>query len=106
MAGQHRSVYHGTGSEFLQYRNYVPGDDVKTIDWKLYARSDRFYTKVFREETNMHCAVVLDTSASMAYRGGEAPWIHPSNAVTRAVSGRAVPGKGSLFQGGRFLPPG
>ncbi len=72
MAGLHRSVYHGFGSEFLQYRGYTVGDDLKYIDWKLFARRDRLYTKVFEEETNMNCTVVLDASASMGYQGGRA----------------------------------
>jgi uncharacterized protein (DUF58 family) len=70
LAGLHRSLYQGFGSEFFQYRNYVPGDDPKYVDWKVYGRLDRFYTKVFREETNLECTVVLDASASMGYQGG------------------------------------
>ncbi|TVR51015.1 MAG: DUF58 domain-containing protein [Puniceicoccaceae bacterium] len=73
ISGLHRSLAHGTGSEFLQYRNYAPGDDLKYVDWKLYSRRDRFYTKVFREETNMHCVLVVDASGSMDYRGTRAP---------------------------------
>lgn len=69
MAGQHRSLYHGAGSEFVQYRDYSPGDDLKYVDWKVYGRRDRLHTKVFEEETNMDCTVVLDASASMAYAG-------------------------------------
>ena len=72
IAGMHRSVYHGFGSEFLQYRNYTPGDDLKYVDWKVFARSNRFYTKVFQEETNMNCTLVVDASASMGYRGEDA----------------------------------
>lgn len=72
MAGQHRSLYHGAGSEFVQYRDYSPGDDLKYVDWKVFARRDRLCTKVFEEETNMDCTIVLDTSASMAYCGGRA----------------------------------
>ncbi len=72
MAGMHRSVYRGSGSEFVQYRDYTPGDDLKYADWKVFARRDRFYTKMFQEETNMNCTVVLDASASMAYRGERA----------------------------------
>lgn len=73
IAGFHRSLQHGTGSEFLQYRNYVPGDDPKLVDWQLYARLDRLHTKVFQEETNMNCVIVLDASASMDYQGSRAP---------------------------------
>jgi len=69
LSGLHRSLYQGFGSEFFQYRNYVPGDDPKTIDWKVYGRRNRFYTKVFQEETNLNCTLVLDCSASMDYQG-------------------------------------
>jgi uncharacterized protein (DUF58 family) len=69
VAGMHRSLFHGTGSEFVQYRDYTPGDDLKYLDWKVLAKRDRLYTKVFEEETNMDCTLVLDASASMGYRG-------------------------------------
>jgi len=67
ISGLHRSLYHGFGSEFFQYRSYVPGDDLKYVDWKVLGRQDKFYTKVFQEETNMNCCIVLDASASMDY---------------------------------------
>ena len=69
LSGLHRSLYQGFGSEFFQYRNYVPGDDFKYVDWKVYSRQDRFYTKVFQEETNLNCTILLDASRSMAYEG-------------------------------------
>ena len=69
ISGLHRSLFHGFGSEFVQYRNYVAGDDLKYLDWKVYARMRRLVTKVFREETNLNCRIVLDCSASMAYKG-------------------------------------
>lgn len=72
LSGLHRSVSRGSGGEFVQYRGYVPGDDLKHVDWKLYARQKRVYTKVYQEETNMRCALVLDASASMAYQGTRA----------------------------------
>jgi len=72
LSGLHRSVARGYGGEFVQYRGYVPGDDLKHVDWKLYARQGKAYTKVYQEETNMRCALVLDASASMAYRGTRA----------------------------------
>lgn len=69
LSGLHRSLYQGFGSEFFQYRNYVPGDDPKYIDWKVYGRRNRFYTKVFQEETNLNCTLVMDCSASLDYQG-------------------------------------
>jgi uncharacterized protein (DUF58 family) len=69
LAGLHRSPYRGFSVEFAEYRQYLPGDDLSTLDWKIYARSDRHYVKKFEEETNLDCHVLLDVSASMGYRG-------------------------------------
>lgn len=69
VTGLHRSLYHGFGSEFVQYREYSKGDDLKYIDWKVFARHDKYQMKVFQEETNTNCYIVLDTSTSMAYEG-------------------------------------
>ena len=69
ISGLHRSLYHGFGSEFVQYRHYMRGDDLKYLDWKVLARQDKLQIKVFQEETNTNCYVVLDCSASMAYAG-------------------------------------
>jgi uncharacterized protein (DUF58 family) len=65
--GLHRSPYHGFSTEFAEYRPYVVGDDPARIDWKVYARSDRYYVKKFEEETNLNCYLLLDISASMGY---------------------------------------
>jgi uncharacterized protein (DUF58 family) len=69
LAGLHRSPYRGFSVEFAEYRQYLPGDDLSTLDWKVYARTDRHYVKKFEEETNLECHVLLDLSASMGYRG-------------------------------------
>ncbi|MEW6355360.1 MAG: DUF58 domain-containing protein [Planctomycetota bacterium] len=66
-AGRHRSPYFGFSVEFADYREYVPGDEIRAIDWKAYARSDRHYIKLFEEETDMTCHILLDQSASMRY---------------------------------------
>ena len=71
ISGLHRSPFHGYSAEFSQYRHYRPGDDLKYIDWKLFARTDRLYTKQFRETTNLVAQVALDASASMNYAGAE-----------------------------------
>jgi len=68
ISGLHRSPFHGYSAEFSQYRHYRPGDDLKYVDWKLFARTDRLYTKQYRETTNLVCQVALDVSASMDYR--------------------------------------
>ncbi|HEX7795273.1 MAG TPA: DUF58 domain-containing protein [Vicinamibacterales bacterium] len=67
LSGLHRSPFKGFSVEFAEYRQYIPGDDLSTIDWKVYARSDRHYVKKFEEETNLNCHVMLDISGSMAY---------------------------------------
>jgi uncharacterized protein (DUF58 family) len=66
-AGGHRSPFHGFSAEFQQHRPYRAGDDVRHVDWKLLARTDRLYSKRFRETTNMPVMIVLDASASMAF---------------------------------------
>ena len=71
--GIHRSPFHGFSVEFSEYRQYTPGDDLRYLDWRLFARSDRYYVKRFEEETNLRCTIVLDTSRSMSFRSGEHP---------------------------------
>lgn len=66
-AGLHRSPAHGFSVEFTEYRQYTPGDDLRYLDWRLYARSDRFYVKRFEDETNLRCYLLLDMSRSMAF---------------------------------------
>ena len=63
--GIHRSPYHGFSVEFSEYREYTPGDDPRYLDWRLFARSDRYYIKRFEDETNLRCYLVVDTSRSM-----------------------------------------
>jgi len=65
--GLHKSPFRGFSVEFAEYRSYVPGDDVKHLDWKVFAKTDKYYLKLFEEETNLACHVVLDASGSMAY---------------------------------------
>ena len=67
LAGLHRSPFKGFSVEFAEYRQYMPGDDLSTIDWKVYVRSDRYYVKKFEEETNLDCYLLLDISGSMGY---------------------------------------
>ena len=70
LVGLHRSPFHGYSAEFAEYRPYNPGDDVRYIDWRVYARTDRYYVKRFEEETDLNCYLLLDTSRSMAYKPG------------------------------------
>lgn len=69
--GLHRSPYHGFSVEFTEYRQYVPGDDPRYLDWKVFARSDRYFIKKFEDETNVHCHLLVDRSRSMAFGSGE-----------------------------------
>ena len=69
ISGQHRSPFHGFNIEFAEYREYTPGDDLRRLDWRVFARSDRHYIKQYEEESNVRVTFVVDASASMAYRG-------------------------------------
>ena len=70
LSGLHRSPHHGFSVEFSEYRQYSPGDDPRHLDWKLYARSDRYYIKRFEDETNLRCYLLVDLSRSMGYTTG------------------------------------
>jgi uncharacterized protein (DUF58 family) len=66
--GLHKSPFHGSSVEFSEYRPYSAGDEIKRIDWKLFAKVDRYYVKQYEAETNLVCNILLDASASMAYQ--------------------------------------
>lgn len=70
LSGMHKSPYHGFSVEFAQHREYVPGDDIKHIDWKVFGRTGRYYLKQYEEETNLVCWLLLDVSESMQYGSG------------------------------------
>jgi len=70
ISGLHRSPFKGFSAEFAEYREYLPGDDLKHFDWRVYARSDKRYVRQYEEETNLACTILLDVSGSMAF-GGE-----------------------------------
>lgn len=72
LAGLHRSPFHGYSSEFAQYKGYVPGDDTRHLDWRVYGRRDQLVLRQYRDETNAAVHLVLDTSASMGYRAAAA----------------------------------
>jgi len=69
--GIHRSPYHGFSAEFTEYRQYTRGDDPRYIDWRVFARSDRYFIKKFEDETNLRCHLLIDHSKSMGYGSGE-----------------------------------
>jgi uncharacterized protein (DUF58 family) len=72
ISGHHRSPFHGFNIEFAAYREYTPGDDLRRLDWRVFARSDRHYIKQYEEESNARVTFVVDASASMNYRGASA----------------------------------
>jgi len=67
LTGLHKSPFHGFSVEFADHREYVPGDDLKYLDWGVFARTDRYYIKRFEEETNLRCYLLLDQSSSLGY---------------------------------------
>ena len=72
IAGMHRSPFHGFSVEFAEHRPYMPGDPLKNLDWKVWARSDRLLVKQYTEETNLRCHLLLDLSGSMAFKSPRA----------------------------------
>jgi uncharacterized protein (DUF58 family) len=70
IAGMHKSPYHGFSVEFAEHRQYMPGDNIRDIDWKVYGKTDRHYIKQYEEETNLKAYLLLDCSRSMAYQSG------------------------------------
>ena len=66
--GLHRSPFHGSSVEFSEHRQYSPGDEIKHIDWKVFAKADRYYVKRYEAETNLVCNILLDASGSMSYK--------------------------------------
>ena len=83
LSGLHRSPFRGFSVEFAEYRQYIPGDALTTIDWKVFARTDRHYVKKFEEDTNLDCHLLLDVSGSMSYGSGRR-----HQARVRLLSGR------------------
>src|SRR5258705_8606217 len=67
LTGLHKSPYHGFSVEFAEHRQYMPGDPLRHLDWKVLAKSDRKYLKQYEEETNLRATLLIDTSASMSY---------------------------------------
>jgi len=67
VSGRHASPHRGSSVEFAEYRKYVPGDDLRRLDWRAFGRTDRYYVKEFEADTNLRCCIVLDTSGSMGF---------------------------------------
>jgi uncharacterized protein (DUF58 family) len=84
LSGMHRSPYFGQSVEFLQHRQYVSGDDLRRVDWKVWAKQDRLYVKQYEEDTNLRCCLLVDLSASMTY--GSGPMTKCDYAITAAAA--------------------
>jgi uncharacterized protein (DUF58 family) len=84
LSGIHKSPHRGSSVEFLEHKRYTPGDDIRNVDWKLLARSDRLYVKQFEDETNLRATLVVDSSASMRY-GPEGPSKHRFTCMAAAA---------------------
>jgi uncharacterized protein (DUF58 family) len=85
VTGLHKSPYHGFSIEFAEHREYVPGDDIRHVDWKVFGRSDRYYIKQYEEETNLVCNVLLDVSESMRYAGDTVSKLEYGSYVAAAI---------------------
>src|SRR5258708_9534638 len=70
LIGRHRSPYPGFSVEYLDHRAYTPGDDIRAIDWKILARTDKYHVKLFEDETNLRAHILLDCSKSMTFKSG------------------------------------
>jgi uncharacterized protein (DUF58 family) len=86
VSGLHKSPYKGFSVEFAEHRQYMPGDPLKTVDWKVYGKSDRFYVKEFEEETNLRAYLVIDGSASMGFTTGEVSKFDYSRYLSAALA--------------------
>ncbi len=86
ISGLHRSPYKGFSVEFAEHREYTKGDDPRSIDWKVWGRTDKYYIKEYEEETNLKACVVLDASKSMVYRSGEMHKLDYARNVAAALS--------------------
>jgi len=104
VAGLHRSPDFGFSQEFAEYRAYTPGDDLRHVDWNVFARTERAYLKRYRGETNSQLTIMLDTSASMGYTSHRITKLDPEGRFIRCWGGEGTePGQ---FQRPRALALG
>lgn len=90
ISGLHKSPYHGFSVEFAQHREYTPGDEIRYVDWRVAARSDRLYVKEFEEETNLKAYLLVDSSESMRYRGDRRRWSKYEYAAVLAMAWASI----------------
>ncbi len=90
VSGRHPSPHRGSSVEFAEYRKYVPGDDLRRLDWRAYGRSDRFFVKEFEADTNLKCCLVVDTSGSMDFASAGLTKIEYARRIAAALAQLAV----------------
>ena len=111
ITGLHRSPYHGFSVEFAEHRQYMPGDPIRNIDWKLFAKSDRYFVKEFEEETNLKAYILLDASASMGYTSSKISKLEYSRYLAASLTYLMLKQRDSVgllvFDEGirRYIPP-
>ena len=86
ISGLHKSPFHGFSAEFSQQKPYIQGDNLRFMDWKVYARTDRYYIKQFEDETNLRCSLLLDISGSMDFKSKDISKIQYASILTAAIS--------------------
>ncbi|GAB4331963.1 MAG: DUF58 domain-containing protein [Calditrichia bacterium] len=86
LVGLHKSPFHGFSAEFSEHRPYMPGDDLKKLDWKVYGKTGRYYIKQFEEETNVRAYLLLDISGSMGYASGKISKLEYAKYLTAALT--------------------
>src|SRR5210317_1273939 len=84
--GSHRSPLRGFSTEFAHHRQYSPGDAIRDIDWRVYGRTDRYYTKLYEAETNFDCTILIDASTSMNYASGKVSKLEYAKFLAAALS--------------------
>ena len=90
VSGRHPSPHRGASVEFAEYRKYVPGDDLRRLDWRAFGRTDRFYVKEFEADTNLRCCLVLDTSGSMEFGSAGTSKLEYARRIAAALAYLAV----------------
>ncbi len=111
LVGLHKSPYHGFSVEFSEHRQYMPGDNIRDIDWKVYGRTNRFYIKQYEEETNLKAYLILDISGSMGYASNKISKIQYATYLAAALSYLLIKQRDAVglatFSNKihRFLPP-
>src|SRR5256714_5055585 len=115
LTGLHKSPVHGQSVEFAEHKEYAPGDEIRHIDWRAYAKLDKYYVKRFEMETNLRALLVIDASGSMAYGRGAMTKLQYAGVCAGALAyllsrqgdqgGLCMAGDGGTWGGGRALPP-